>query len=203
MNNYSTKSWLEQIICRLWKENLNIVMWYEARKFNIDFNVLFHWCKILKVGITTEIKSLILPYGEMYLINIILCLSMTGSSMWFSPAAHISFKRCYLHDDFEQVEEQYLTCIQKIVNKYKIHDELIINWNKPRINFVQISNWTMEETSTKKVKAFGSNERQITALSLRASKKWPLIWVKITRTAGQKGFKLVIYNTWLVIQVDS
>ena len=46
---------------------------------------------------------------------------------------------------FEELKEQYLFDIKVVVEMEEIPHDLIINWDQTGINYVPVSQWTMEK----------------------------------------------------------
>lgn len=67
--------------------------------------------------------------------------------------------------NFDILKMQYLQDIKAIVEMEDIPSQLIINWDQTGINYVPVSQWTMEKKGCKKVEVIGLNDkRQITAV---------------------------------------
>ena len=66
---------------------------------------------------------------------------------------------------FEELKEQYLFDIKAVVEMEEIPHDLIINWDQTGINYVPVSQWTMEKVGSKRVEIIGVNDkRQITGV---------------------------------------
>ena len=67
--------------------------------------------------------------------------------------------------NFEMLKQQYLQDIKAVVELEDIPNQLIINWDQTGINYVPVSQWTMERKGSKRVEVIGLNDkRQITAV---------------------------------------
>ena len=67
--------------------------------------------------------------------------------------------------DFVARKEQFLFDIHVLRELEQIPEELVINWDHTGLNYVPVSNWTMEREGAKRVEIGGINDkRQITAV---------------------------------------
>lgn len=67
--------------------------------------------------------------------------------------------------NFEMLKQQYLLDIKAVVEMEDIPSQLVINWDQTGINYVPVSQWTMEKKGSKRVEVVGLNDkRQITAV---------------------------------------
>jgi hypothetical protein len=73
-----------------------------------------------------------------------------------------------IHNSDEKLDElksDFLNKIDKAVSEFDIPPELIYNWDHTGINYVPVSNWTMEIEGSKKVPIVGlDDKRQITVV---------------------------------------
>ncbi len=70
-----------------------------------------------------------------------------------------------LPDNFEEQKADFLKCIAEKVKKYKIPDELIINFDQTGMKIVPVSNWTLDLKGGKQVAITGKDDkREVTAL---------------------------------------
>ncbi len=67
--------------------------------------------------------------------------------------------------DFEEKKMQFLFDIKAIIEMEEIPPELVINWDHTGINYIPVSNWTMEKEGAKRVEIFGvQDKRQMTVV---------------------------------------
>jgi hypothetical protein len=67
--------------------------------------------------------------------------------------------------NFAALQKQFLLDLKAIVDLEDIPFQLIINWDQTGINYVPVSQWTMEKRGTKRIEVAGINDkRQITAV---------------------------------------
>ena len=63
------------------------------------------------------------------------------------------------------LKQQFLLDIKAIVELEEIPSDLIINWDQTGINYVPVSQWTMDKKGSKRVEVVGiDDKRQITAV---------------------------------------
>ena len=68
-------------------------------------------------------------------------------------------------EDFASVKAQFLSDIQAFVELEEIPLELVFNWDHTGIQYVPVSNWTLEKEGTKRIEIAGlDDKRQITAI---------------------------------------
>ena len=68
-------------------------------------------------------------------------------------------------EDFDDLKRLFLMDIKSIVQMDEIPAQLIVNWDQTGINYVPVSNWTMEQAGSKRVEIVGKDDKQqITAL---------------------------------------
>ena len=66
---------------------------------------------------------------------------------------------------FEMLKQQFLLDIKAAVEIEEIPKDLILNWDQTGINYVPVSQWTMEKKGSKRVEVIGlGDKRQITAV---------------------------------------
>lgn len=67
--------------------------------------------------------------------------------------------------NFEIVKQQFLLDVKAVVELEEIPSDLIINWDQTGINYVPVSQWTMDKRGSKRVAVAGvDDKRQITAV---------------------------------------
>lgn len=67
--------------------------------------------------------------------------------------------------NFDILKEQFLLDIKVVVEMEEIPSDLIINWDQTGINYVPVSQWTMDKKGSKRVEVVGiTDKRQITAV---------------------------------------
>lgn len=67
--------------------------------------------------------------------------------------------------NFNDLQQQFLLDIKAVVDLEEIPPDLTINWDQTGINYVPVSQWTMEKRGCKRVEVAGINDkRQITAV---------------------------------------
>ena len=67
--------------------------------------------------------------------------------------------------NFDELQQDFYKYITKTVKKYKIPDQLIINFDQTAVNIVPVSHWTLEEKGSDQVDITGiDDKRAITAL---------------------------------------
>ncbi len=67
--------------------------------------------------------------------------------------------------NFDELQQDFFTHITNTVKKYKIPDQLIINFDQTSVNIVPVSDWTLEKEGSKQVDITGiDDKRAITAL---------------------------------------
>ena len=68
-------------------------------------------------------------------------------------------------EEFADIKAQFLSDIQAIVELEEIPKALVFNRDHTGINYVPVSNWTLEKEGTKRVEIVGiDDKRQITAI---------------------------------------
>ena len=68
-------------------------------------------------------------------------------------------------DKFFEVERLFLQDIKTVVTMDDVPAELVINWDQTGLNYVPVSEWTMEKEGSKRVPIDGKDDkRQITAV---------------------------------------
>lgn len=68
-------------------------------------------------------------------------------------------------EDFDVLKQLFLMDIRSTVQMDKIPAELIVNSDQTVINYIPVSNWTMEQAGSNRVEITGKDDkRQITAL---------------------------------------
>ena len=68
-------------------------------------------------------------------------------------------------EDFDDLKKLFLMDIKSAVQIDEIPAQLIVNWDQTGINYIPVSNWTMEQAGSKRVEIVGKDDkRQITAL---------------------------------------
>ena len=68
-------------------------------------------------------------------------------------------------EHFDELKELFLLDFNNAVEMDKVPTELVINWDKTRINYLPISSWMMEQEGTKGVEVIGKDDKQqLTAL---------------------------------------
>ena len=72
-------------------------------------------------------------------------------------------------NNFDEIQEIFLSDIAAIVIMEEIPSPLILNWDQTGINFVPVSEWTMEVRGTRRVEIAGlKDKRQMTAVFARS-----------------------------------
>ena len=67
--------------------------------------------------------------------------------------------------NFDELKEDYLLEIKHVVEMDEIPPELIVNFDQTGLNFIPVSEWTMEAEGAKRVKVTGKDDkRQLTAV---------------------------------------
>jgi hypothetical protein len=67
--------------------------------------------------------------------------------------------------EFECLKTKFLHDIKVVTITEEIPDCLVINWDQTGINYVPVSNWTMEKEGSRRVEVFGADDKQqVTAL---------------------------------------
>ena len=67
--------------------------------------------------------------------------------------------------NFEEVKFQFLLDIKAVVEMAAIPFDLIINWDQTGIEYIPVSEWTMEKEGSRRVEiASLTDKRQITAV---------------------------------------
>ena len=68
-------------------------------------------------------------------------------------------------ENFDELKRQYLIDIKAAVTIDDIPHDLVLNWDQTGLNYVPVSQWTMEKEGSKRVEVVGINDkRQITAV---------------------------------------
>ena len=68
-------------------------------------------------------------------------------------------------ENFDELKESYLLEIKHVVEMDEIPLDLIVNFDQTGLNFVPVSEWTMEAEGTKRVEVAGKDDkRQLTAV---------------------------------------
>ena len=62
--------------------------------------------------------------------------------------------------DFVARKEQFLFDIHVLRELEQIPEELVINWDHTDLNYVPVSNWTMEKEGAKRVEIGGINDKR-------------------------------------------
>ena len=76
-----------------------------------------------------------------------------------------NYKSKVLPSNFDDIKEQFLLDIRRVVVMEDILKQLLINWDQTAMKIVPSSSWTMEKRGTKRVEiAAIDDKRQITAL---------------------------------------
>ena len=81
------------------------------------------------------------------------------------PRGNCTAKIHISDEKFDELKSDFLNKIDKAVSKFDIPPEVIYNWDHTGINYVPVSNWTMEVEGSKKVPIVGlDDKRQITVV---------------------------------------
>ena len=68
-------------------------------------------------------------------------------------------------EKLDELKSDFLNKIDKAVSEFDIPPELVYHWNHTGINYVPVSNWTMEVEGSKKVPIVGLDDKlQITVV---------------------------------------
>ena len=68
-------------------------------------------------------------------------------------------------EHFEEVKKEYLLDIKLIISMDEIPEDLVINLDQTGIHYIPVSDWTMAEGGSKRVKIAGKDDkRQVTAV---------------------------------------
>ncbi|KAJ8303802.1 hypothetical protein KUTeg_018725 [Tegillarca granosa] len=69
-------------------------------------------------------------------------------------------------EKFDELKFEFHDRVKKIVNEHNIPPDLIYNWDHTGLNYLPVSNWTMEVEGSKKIPIVGlDDKRQITAVN--------------------------------------
>ena len=68
-------------------------------------------------------------------------------------------------EKFDEVKKLFLQDIRNVIMMDEVPAELVINWDQTGLNYVPVSQWTMEQEGAKRVEIDGKDDkRQITAV---------------------------------------
>ena len=68
-------------------------------------------------------------------------------------------------ENFEDLKEDFLLVIKQVIAMDEIPADLVINFDQTGLNYVPVSDWTMEAEGAKRVEIAGKNDkRQLTAV---------------------------------------
>ena len=66
---------------------------------------------------------------------------------------------------FDEVKKLFLQDFRNVIMMDEVPAELVINWDQTGLNYVLVSQWTMEQEGAKRVKIDGKDDKQqITAV---------------------------------------
>lgn len=66
---------------------------------------------------------------------------------------------------FEEIKKLFLLDAKNVVEMDEICEDMIVNWDQTRVDYVQVSSRTMEQEGSKRIELIGiDNKRQLTVL---------------------------------------
>lgn len=123
-------------------------------------------CRAVAHGIVTaNDKQLLSEFGGPITLTKSWAASLLNRMNFVKRRGSCTAKIHISDEKFDELKSDLLNKIDKAVSEFDIPPERIYNWDHTGINYVPVSNWTMEVEGSKKVPIVGlDDKRQITVV---------------------------------------